>query len=170
MSGRVALALVAIACHASGRVSALVLASPGLSGFVSRDPMPFMAPVMAAARAGDTMEAARAWAASSIMFVGDTGQAARLRAIVMDNAALWGITSNPEVALQPPAVGRLAEVRVPTLVLLGANDLPATRQAAPMIAAGIGGSRLVEIPATVHMLNFAAPERFRREVDAFLRR
>jgi pimeloyl-ACP methyl ester carboxylesterase len=46
--------------------------------------------------------------------------------------------------LDPAALDRLAEIRVPTLVLVGSLDLEAVHEAARRVADGIAGARLVK--------------------------
>jgi pimeloyl-ACP methyl ester carboxylesterase len=149
------------------RVKALVLVSSGLTGFVSTEPMTWMAPVIAAARAGDVAGASRAWLATPLMQVRDASQAARLARIVNHNAGLWAMRSNPATVPDPPAIRRLGEIRIPVLVLIGSDDIPGSRATADTLARGIPGARLVSLPAG-HMLNFGDPAGFRREVEGFL--
>jgi pimeloyl-ACP methyl ester carboxylesterase len=152
------------------RVRGLVLASPTVSGFVSRDPMPFMQAVGAAARAGDLRGAARAWADTPLMAIpAASGQQDRLRALVLENARLWGLASNPEAPLDPPAIGRLKEIRVPTVVLLGRSDLNATRTAAQLLRDSVPGARLVEVDSP-HMISFANAPAFMQALEDLLTR
>ncbi len=72
------------------------------------------------------------------------------------------------IPLDPPAVGRLGEVRVPTLVLAGAEDQPDVLAAADRLAKGIAGARGVTIAGTAHLSNLERPEEFDRLVAAFL--
>ncbi len=57
-----------------------------------------------------------------------------------------------ERGLDPPSLDRLAEIRVPTLVLVGALDLQAVHGAARRLAAGIAGARRVDWPGTAHLI------------------
>lgn len=150
------------------RVSRLVLAAPAVSGLAPRGSFDWMAPVIEAARAGDARLAAERWAETEMMSVPDAGRAARLRALVLDNASLWALPSNPERPLDPPALGRLDDVRAPTLVLVGARDLPDTHAAADTLAARLPGAAKRVVPGAGHMLPFAAPEAFRRALVEFL--
>jgi 3-oxoadipate enol-lactonase len=70
--------------------------------------------------------------------------------------------------LDPPAAGRLAEVRVPTLVMIGAVDEPAGVLNGRNIAAKVPGARLVEFENVAHMIQLEEPERFDRLVLEFL--
>ena len=67
-----------------------------------------------------------------------------------------------------PALVRLAEIRAPTLVLVGDHDLDDKVAEAEQLAAAIFGARAVVIPGVAHMLNMEAPEIFNRLVLDFL--
>jgi 3-oxoadipate enol-lactonase len=151
------------------RVARLVLASPGLNGHVPSPPLTWTAPVFQAAAAGDAEGAARLWAQTPIMALrSDLSAAGTVRELVMANVKLWTYRTNPARPLTPPAIGRLAEIKSPTLVILGGEDLPHIKEVAGLLAKGIGGARLVTIPGAGHMVNLDAREAFNRPVDAFL--
>lgn len=61
--------------------------------------------------------------------------------------------------LQPAAHGRLGEVAVPTLVVVGELDTLGTRAAADELAAGVRGARIVRLPDVAHIVGMEAPER-----------
>jgi 3-oxoadipate enol-lactonase len=61
--------------------------------------------------------------------------------------------------LDPPAEGRLAELRVPLLVMYGTLDEPATSESMRHLAASVPGARL-EAFESAHMINLEHPERF----------
>jgi 3-oxoadipate enol-lactonase len=65
-----------------------------------------------------------------------------------------------ESELDPPALERLAEIRVPTLVLVGALDLDAIHDAAQRVADGIPGARRVDWPDTAHLPSMERPDDF----------
>ena len=65
-----------------------------------------------------------------------------------------------ESELDPPARDRLAEIRVPTLVLMGALDLDAIHRAARKVTNGIAGARLVHWPDTAHLPSMERPNDF----------
>lgn len=151
------------------RVRSLVLASPGVSGFTGGD-FSYMAPVIAAIRAGNLEQAADLWAETPLMSIpNDSTAAALIRTMSRDNRSIWGHRANPERPLTPPAIGRLAEVRTPTLVVIGERDLPDLRRLADTLAQTIPGAMKVVIPGAGHMVNVAAPEAFNRAVESFLR-
>jgi 3-oxoadipate enol-lactonase len=70
--------------------------------------------------------------------------------------------------LEPPAVGRLDEVRVPTLVMIGTVDEPAGVLNGRNIAERVPGARFVEFENVAHMIQLEEPERFDRLVLEFL--
>jgi pimeloyl-ACP methyl ester carboxylesterase len=70
--------------------------------------------------------------------------------------------------LDPPAAGRLGEVRVPTLVMIGMADEPGGILNGRTIAAKVPGARLVEFENVAHMIQLEEPERFDRLVLEFL--
>ena len=69
--------------------------------------------------------------------------------------------------LDPPAAGRLAELRVPLLVMLGTLDDPGTTESMRHLAAAVPGARLEEFP-TAHMVNLEEPMRFNAVLRTFL--
>jgi 3-oxoadipate enol-lactonase len=72
------------------------------------------------------------------------------------------------LALEPPAVNRLAEVRVPTLIVVGDMDMPEILEIADVLEQGITGAKKVVIAGTAHHPNMEQPEEFNRVVSEFL--
>jgi len=65
-------------------------------------------------------------------------------------------------------VGRLGAVRVPTLVVAGADDPATTVADAERIRDGIAGATLTVIPGARHLLSVDAPERLTAILDGWL--
>lgn len=65
-------------------------------------------------------------------------------------------------------VDRIAAIRVPTLVLVGADDVATPPAKARAIAASIPGARLVEIPGVGHTSTLEAPVAVNEALIAFL--
>jgi pimeloyl-ACP methyl ester carboxylesterase len=63
----------------------------------------------------------------------------------------WNGPIFTERCLAPPALGRLSQVKVPTLVVNGLADLPEVQEIAGLLADGIGGARRLDLPATGHL-------------------
>jgi 3-oxoadipate enol-lactonase len=70
--------------------------------------------------------------------------------------------------LSPPAVGRLAEIKVPVLVVVGDLDANAVLADCDVLAKQIAGARKVIIPGTAHMLTMERPHEFNRIILDFL--
>lgn len=70
--------------------------------------------------------------------------------------------------LNPPAIERLAEVRAPTLVLVGDLDVPDMLTVADTLTAGIPGARRAVIHGAAHLPSMERPEEFTRLVLDFL--
>lgn len=71
--------------------------------------------------------------------------------------------------LDPPAAGRLGEIRAPTLVVVGDLDVPYVLAGATMLEEGIAGAQKVVIPGAAHMVPMEQPDMFNRLVLDFLR-
>ncbi len=95
------------------------------------------------------------------------GEALRLfRTMVTENAEeVLGDRSALHAERSPPAAARLSSIRVPTTVLVGDRDNPASAYFARRIAKGIPGAKLVEVSGADHLLNLGRPDAF----DAGLR-
>lgn len=92
----------------------------------------------------------------------------RLREMIANNYRLHPEELKPE-PLTPPAIERLNEIRVPTLVMLGSLDESGTIAAMNLLAERVAGAQKVVFPDTAHMLNMEQPERFNTVVLEFLR-
>ena len=65
-----------------------------------------------------------------------------------------------ESELDPAVLDRLPDIRVPTLILLGALDLDAIHDSARRVAGGIPDSRRVDWPDTAHSPSMERPTDF----------
>jgi pimeloyl-ACP methyl ester carboxylesterase len=82
-------------------------------------------------------------------------------------APVWEVVQ--EELLVPDVGSRYAELRVPTLVLVGGEDVSDIDEIADRLATGILGARKVVIAGTAHVPSIERPEEFDRLVLAFLR-
>jgi len=73
-----------------------------------------------------------------------------------------------EQYVEPPAVQRLAEVRVPTLLVIGELDSPVILKAGKLMMRQIAGARQVFMP-TAHLPSMERPHEFNRHVLEFLK-
>lgn len=73
-----------------------------------------------------------------------------------------------EQELQPPAITRLAEVCVPTLIIVGDLDLPDKLELTRQLVRSIPGARSEIIAGAAHMVTMEQPQEFNRLVLDFL--
>jgi 3-oxoadipate enol-lactonase len=84
-------------------------------------------------------------------------------------AAEAALEAVPTRELAPPAIGRLGEIEVPTLVTAGAADVPEIRLLADRIAASVPASRrLPDVPDAAHLLPLERPDAVNAALLAFL--
>lgn len=156
-------------------VDVLVPVASALSGEEETDEdrerwEPVFAQIMEAAGAGDNDRAVdllmEIWAPLGT----DDGAGQRIRQIALENP--WAITDEGTLArpIDPPAVQRLAEIRVPTLIVLGAQDLEDVNKTWNRYGPQLPASRTVLIEGADHVVNMRQPEQFNRLVLAFLGR
>jgi pimeloyl-ACP methyl ester carboxylesterase len=151
------------------RVERLVLASPWPGGMQATERPAYLQPLIGKLRAGDVTGAAEVLAGSSV-FAAPPERAALARQMVVDNARLF--RQDPAMArtLDPPAIGRLAEVTVPVLVMVGTDDGVDIHRAADTLATTIPGARRLDVPGAGHLIPFWAPDRFISALLDFLDR
>lgn len=74
----------------------------------------------------------------------------------------------PKVPVRP-AAGRLREIRKPTLLVVGASDIPDVHAHAGALESGIYRARRVVIPGAGHLVHMERPETFNEIALAFMR-
>jgi pimeloyl-ACP methyl ester carboxylesterase len=70
--------------------------------------------------------------------------------------------------LSPRAIGRLHEVRAPTLVVVGDLDVPSTLAATEVIEREVAGARRVVPSGVAHLPPMERPAEFVEIVESFL--
>jgi pimeloyl-ACP methyl ester carboxylesterase len=70
--------------------------------------------------------------------------------------------------IEPPAARRLAEIHVPSLIIVGDQDVEFILMIADTLEKGISGAKKVVIAGTAHHLNMEKPQEFNRVVIDFL--
>jgi pimeloyl-ACP methyl ester carboxylesterase len=84
--------------------------------------------------------------------------AAALDEILKSYSGWHWLNRNPAVPLDPPPAARLAEVRAPTLAIVGARDLPYDHEIAEKLAEQIPNARKLVLPDVGHMVPMEAPQ------------
>ncbi len=160
------------------RVTALVVVASGPGGWDFPDG--HEDPDAAAFSDMEAAEAARDWKRladlETAMWADGPGQpAGRLAPELRRRVWQWiyeNYTRNDgratPIPLDPPAAGRLHEIRVPTLVLAGDLDTKAISLMADAMAAGIAGARKIVYPGVAHMIPLEIPDQFNETVLSFL--
>jgi 3-oxoadipate enol-lactonase len=93
---------------------------------------------------------------------------AQKRLLAMLSANPQDMTHNDYARSTMPAIGRLHEIRIPTLILVGDADIPDVHAHAGAIEAGILGSKRVVIPDAGHLMYLEKPLEFSRQVIGFI--
>jgi 3-oxoadipate enol-lactonase len=70
--------------------------------------------------------------------------------------------------LEPQAIGRLSEIDVPTLIIIGDRDDINIATIGDLLASKIAGAQKIIIPNTAHLPNMEKPEQFNQIVLEFL--
>jgi pimeloyl-ACP methyl ester carboxylesterase len=151
-------------------VSALVIASPGLSS----DKQAGVESVQALTALAKTegLERAIGLVTGMPSFVSPGNEPAhrRIRQMYLDNRDVFA-AGFPLVTLWqptvPPAGQRLQDIKAPTLIVVGAQDDAATIAQADGLSSSIAGAQKVVIAGSGHMVNLDAPAEFNRVVLAF---
>ena len=172
MGARISLEL---ALESPEHVAALVLVGPGLDGHEwSPEVEAFGEEEEAALERGDLQAAVDAnvklWLAGPRRSLDDVDpELCALVAEMQRNA--FRLQEGHEIGmtrLDPPASTRLADVRAPTLVLTGDEDVHDIQEIADKLAAEIPGAERATIAETAHLPSLERPEEFNRIVLAFL--
>jgi pimeloyl-ACP methyl ester carboxylesterase len=110
------------------------------------------------------------WSTQDPYFVapGSTAAHQRVKALLTANPqnlrVPWALLRGPRV----PALGRLGEIKAPTLIVIGAEDMPDVHAHGGAIQAGIAGSRRVVVRNAGHLVHMEQPDEFNRLALEFL--
>jgi len=81
----------------------------------------------------------------------------------------WGfLNENKRSFTSPPAIGRLNEIRLPTLIVTADYDLEPSIEIADIMEREIAGSRKISVTDAGHIMNMDKPEEFNAEVIKFI--
>ena len=94
----------------------------------------------------------------------------REKVLIMNKIVLQNEMDAPEskhIILQPKAIGRLSELRMPILFINGALDDPYTIQGVELMLHKISSAKQIIIPDVAHLPNMEAPEEFNKTIANF---
>src|SRR5258708_2448554 len=159
-------------------VSALLAISATPSGFqMQGEPPPYMMEMVDAVQKGDLQRASelqiRIWVDGPFREPDQVNPLVRQRAAAMNRIMLKNETFaiadlQPLNPLNPPAVGRLGEITVPTLIIAGELDAPEIVRAADVLQAGIPGAKKVIPSNAAHVPSMEQPQVFKQTILNFL--
>lgn len=158
-----------------GRVEALILVASALTGYQFTD-----AGTRAAWAAGDAaLEAGRqdeaaqiemkTWLAGPRRSLDQIDRSLRQR---VRDMLIQSYATPPDLGddqpLDPPAIGRLQEVRAPTLIIVGDEDQPDIPAIGDLLESGIAGARKIVMRGAAHLPSMEQPAAFNRIVRDFV--
>jgi pimeloyl-ACP methyl ester carboxylesterase len=169
LGGRIA---IDFALEHPDRVASLTAVAPGLSGFRwSEDENKRQLAIFRAMQDQGEERAVELWLKDPYMApaMENAAIAGRVRQLAIENARCW--VMNPVLGREtdPPAIGRLGAIRVPTLLVVGDRDVPDIRAIVKVLGEKIPHARTVIIPDAGHMVNMEKPEAFNAAVLEFLK-
>ena len=158
--------------------TALVIVSSSPSGYQPEgDPPPELMEMFPAAKQGDTARVSelqmRLWIDGPTRQPEQVNPDVRQRAAAMnrvpvERGTFFTADLQPFEPLDPPAIGRLADVHVPALIMAGALDYPTTIRATDIMADGIPGAQKHVFAHSAHLPNMEEPDEFTQVVLDFL--
>jgi 3-oxoadipate enol-lactonase len=167
-------AAIDLALEYPERVERLVLIAGGVSGSnLGAADAALFSDIEAADKAGDLDAVNRAevrlWVDGPRRPEGSAPAVVRDLVLNMNGRALktdW--TSAEDQGIDRPAITRLGEIRAPTLVIVGDQDLPHASANADVITSKVPGARRAIVKDAAHLPSLERPEEFNRLVLDFL--
>ena len=78
------------------------------------------------------------------------------------------LNSSPEKSFSPPAISRLNEIKLPTLIVTAEYDLECCKEIADIMEKEIAGSVKISIKDAGHIMNMDKPEEFNKAISDFI--
>jgi pimeloyl-ACP methyl ester carboxylesterase len=152
--------------------STLIPVAADLGGFVwsSEEIMPGYQKIIETARDESESKAVEMWLKFPLFAPAMENPVIRgkVREIVEENSHVFLLNPLIRRQIKPPAVERLSEISVPTLIILGDRDVSDIAAIADALEKNITGSKKVVISGTGHLVNMEKPKEFNRMVLDFL--
>ena len=153
------------------QVNALVLVAPGLSGFTwSEEQRHRLWQIIVVARDEGFAAASELWLRDPYMApaMENPTISPKIQRLVRENSHVWLMNPLLERWLDPPAVGRLSDILVPTLVIVGDRDVPDIQKICSQLGREISGARKKIVANAGHIVNMEQVEYFNELVGEFL--
>lgn len=157
-------------------VASLILVGSGPGGFeFDEPPPPQWDDIVAAFKAGDIDRAAeldmQIWVDGRERTTAPVDPAVRQKILEMDKIAITfeRMELGKHVSFDPPAAKRIAEVKVPLLIIVGDLDAEYMMAAANFMIENVPTARKVVMGGTAHIPNMERPDEFNGYVREFLK-
>lgn len=149
-------------------VSALVLVGPIVSGLSFSDHFTSRGGRGTPPPGAPIEQRIEYWTKTDPWITAPTSRAAKdkMRALLKANPTNG--TGGQFARWSEPALGRLAQIKLPTLLITGESDIPDVHSHMGAIQAGIAGARRVVLPHAGHLPHLEVPQLFNAEVRKFL--
>jgi pimeloyl-ACP methyl ester carboxylesterase len=154
------------------RVTSMVVVASGPNGYPApQEDVDRVIAIFKLAEEKGAAEAAAAWIQHPMVAVTSKDPKARpqLQRMIDENSRIFTMQFWPEEPMDPLAHKRLAEIKAPTLIVIGGKDTPVVREMGEVAAAGIAGAQKAVIEGADHLPQMASPQEFNRVVLKFLR-
>lgn len=92
----------------------------------------------------------------------------RLKQMISDYSGWHFVNPDPLRSLDPPAIERLQEIKVPTLIIVGERDLPDFHRIADILSEKIQNSKRMTLKGAGHVSNMETPREFNEAILSFL--
>ena len=81
----------------------------------------------------------------------------------------WGfLNQNKRSNITPPAIGRLQEIKIPSLIITAEYDVDACKEIADIMDIDIPNSTKISINGAGHLMNMDKPEEFNKAISDFI--
>jgi len=85
-------------------------------------------------------------------------EASRMNRIFVERGTFLATGGAEAESLDPPAIGRMGEIRQPTLIVSGELDYSENKRASIIMAEGLPGARVLKMPGCAHVPPMEEPE------------
>jgi pimeloyl-ACP methyl ester carboxylesterase len=92
----------------------------------------------------------------------------RLRQMVSEYSGWHFVNTDPLRSSVPPAIDRLQEIKVPTLIIVGERDLPDFHMISDILNRKIQNSKRITLKGAGHVSNMETPREFNEAISSFL--
>jgi pimeloyl-ACP methyl ester carboxylesterase len=164
-------AIINFALMFPGIARALILVAPSLGGFPWSTNVASAQASMQSKMLDRGIDVAREiWIRQTIFrhAMNNKTLAARLKDMVGRYSGWHWVHADLGKPMVPPAIDRLGEIRVPTLVMVGDEDAPDQLRIADILERDIAGSRKIVFTGVGHLVNMEDPLQFNNRVLEFL--